>query len=366
MPRIHVFPAWRDNPYLNMLYLGVRSEGWSVDGTTDAKGLIQSIAGLRAGDILHIHWTSPICQAQPSHEEARAALARFQAAVDDGLSRGVRVLWTVHNAIPHSTPYPDLEIALSQYLCDVAERIIQISPHTAAIVSEFYRVPDGKVVTLRHASYAGVYADPPTRAHARAQLGVPESSPVFAFVGQILPYKGVPTLFGGLEILSTTIPDLTLLLAGRTNPKDIPALDAALPSGVRVVRQHSFLPDAEIGTWFAAADVMVFPYQRILNSGSMFLSATFGRPCILPAEPHLVTEFGEEPWVSFFDPSPSPTWSLASAMRQALASSSEAATSAHAFAAGYTTFDMAWDYVRLVSSAAGKRETGTAGESETP
>ena len=46
---------------------------------------------------------------------------------------------------------------------------------------------------------------------------------------------------------------------------------------------------------------MVFPYERVLNSGSVLLSATFGRPCILPAEPHLVAEFGGQPWVSFYE-----------------------------------------------------------------
>lgn len=348
MHRLHVFPKWKKNPYLNMLYLGARAEGWSVQGSYRPHQLYAALPGLREGDVVHMHWTNPVCQGMPNQAEARRSLTDFKRELTAAVARGVKLVWTIHNQLPHDVRYRDLEIELATFLCETAWRIIQLNGHTAQAVADVYEVPSAKLVTLRHASYLGVYPPAPSAAAARAELGVDPASPTLGFVGQIRPYKGILTLLEAAGRLASSVEGLTLLLAGSTTADHLAEVERALPAGVSVVRFHDFVPDAQLGTWFAASDLMVFPYQRVLNSGSLLLSATFGRPCVMPAEAHLMAEYSGESWISYFDPEHAAAESLARTIVSSLPGAVEQRAAAHRFAADYTTADMAWDYLRIL------------------
>ena len=351
MRTLLTFPHWVENPYLQMLYLGVLADGWQLRGAVTLDALETELAALAAGDIVHLQWTSPICENQSDAATAAVAFQRFGAAVDAALDRGVRLLWTVHNLLAHDARYPDLEVRLAQFLADRSSRIVQLNPHTAAAARGLYDLPGDKLVTLRHASYLGIYAPPPSALQARRFLNVPAAAPTVGFVGRIRPYKGVETLLAAVDRATNSIPDLTLLLAGRTDPDHRRELEALLPGSVRAVRHHRHVPDGDLGTWFAASSVMAFPYQRVLNSGSLLLAATFGRPCILPAEPHLVDAYGDQAWISFFEPGPDAVASLAEAIVTALRQPpTPRQAAARAFAAEYTTHDMTADFVAIVDS----------------
>lgn len=349
MAHMHHFPAWMDsNPYTNMLHQGVLSSGWRVSGTTTLDGLLKSLPELRAGDVFHIQWTKPILQDARSLDAARHALDRFRVGIEQARENGVFVLWTVHNRIPHESSYLEIEVELAEFLAATSDRILQLNSHTADAVSDLYTLPPEKLKTLPHASYVGMYGDPMPKAEARAALGIPASSPTIGFIGQIRHYKGLSTLFSAVERLSERLEDVTLLLAGKVAPSEANALETELPRGVRAVRWHGFLPDSEIATWFSAADVIALPYRRILNSGSMLLAATYGRPVVLPAERHLVDEFSSQDWVSFFDASDDLGPNLANAMHDAISTARQTGPTATSFAETYTMYDMAWGFLTLV------------------
>ncbi|TQL03658.1 glycosyltransferase family 4 protein [Cellulomonas sp. SLBN-39] len=347
MPRLFAFPSWRDNPYLNMLYLAARGAGWVVEGGTTLDTLVRSTSDYRDGDVLHVHWTSPVCQRAQSRDEAEENLARFTAMLTSLRSRGVHLIWTVHNTLPHETPYRDLEIRLSETLGRLADRVIQLNRQTVDAVADEYTLPSAKVATLAHSSYAGVYPSQVTQHEARDRLGIPRSSPTIGFVGQIRPYKGIETLLAAAGTVAEEVPDLTVVLAGKAQPDVAAALEEQIPLGVRVVRRYEFVDDRDLQTWFRASDLMVFPYQRVLNSGSVLLSATFARPCLLPNEPHLVGEFGNQDWVNFFharDGAPA----LAASVAKALGRARSTRFDAERFARSYTPYDMSRDYLTIL------------------
>lgn len=351
MSRILVFPAWKKNPYLNMLYLAVRSRGYEVtDAGSQPGGFMASMDELGAGDLVHIHWTSPICQAADSYDIAATRLSDLARSMRQAKQRGVRMLWTVHNKFPHEVKYADLEHELAQLLLEMGDVIIQINPHTAEAVADAYIIPPEKLYTLPHSSYLGIYPDAVNRERARDVLGVPQSSPTLGFIGQLRPYKGLKTLLLAAELMSRQIEDMTLLLAGKVWPEALDVIEPALPRSVRVVRYHSFVDDSDLQLWLKAADVMVFPYGRVLNSGSVHLSSTFGRSCVLPAEPHLVKQFEGERWVTFYDNNSEAETELARAAESALQSARADGVAAREFALRYTPFDMSRAFLNLIHS----------------
>ena len=50
--------------------------------------------------------------------------------------------------------------------------------------------------------------------------------------------------------------------------------------GSCVIERIEHVPDADVEGYFKAADVLVLPYVHIFQSGTMFLSYTFGLPVI--------------------------------------------------------------------------------------
>ncbi|MCY7289875.1 MAG: hypothetical protein LH624_16950, partial [Cryobacterium sp.] len=74
--RIFVFPYWVDNPYLNMLYLASQAAGWEIRRGSTLKSLLLQMEEVSAGDIIHVHWTSPLVQRAVSLEDARTRLTQ--------------------------------------------------------------------------------------------------------------------------------------------------------------------------------------------------------------------------------------------------------------------------------------------------
>lgn len=297
-----VFPAYRDNPYLNLMLLAPRAAGWNVVETLRLEQLEAHLGHLGAGDVFHMHWTAPIVQrADDDHEAARSRLDRFRNVVDAARSRGARLVWTIHNVLPHDARHLDLELELSHYLADAADVVHVMNRDTVAAVSEHYAIDPARVVRIPHPSYQGVYPASVSRSEARAALGLGESERTVLAFGQMRPYKGLDLLIGAVRTLAPAERPV-LLLAGRTSDEDRSTIDTLLGDDVRAVREHDHVEDVDVQRWFRAADLAVFPYRRVLNSGALHLAASFEVPAVLPDEPHLRAEFGDEGWVRWFDP----------------------------------------------------------------
>ncbi len=310
--RVVVFPGWRDNPYLNLMYLATAAEGVEITYPTILQSVLAVLAESGPETVLHLHWTAPVAQDEEDEDAARRRVDAFTSALASAQRRGVRVVWTVHNVLPHELRHRDLELALCRHLAATVDLVHVMLPGTADVVAEEYSLPADRTVQVPHPSYQGLYAPREAdRAEHRAALGVPEDRRSVLFFGQMRPYKGIDTLLGALGQLVVRGEELpTVLLAGSTPDGVEEHVTSLLPEGVRAVRAHRFISDAEVERWFGAADVAVFPYRSILNSGSVHLAATMGVPAVIPGATHLVQHFADEPWLRYLDPQ-DPVTSLA-------------------------------------------------------
>ncbi|MGI6879166.1 glycosyltransferase [Microbacterium sp. gxy059] len=297
-----VFPAWRDNPFLNMLALAARAEGHRFLGSTTYDGLLLQLRRLGAGDVLHVHWTHPLLQTAETADDAEVRLERLREQFAELSDRGVSVVWTIHNHLPHELSYADAERRLYRLLADAANAIHVMAPATPEVVSDVVALDAAKVRIIPHPSYEGIYDTSIDRASARASFDLAATDRAVLFLGQIRPYKGVDSLISAAAAASLPDQDIVLMLAGAIREIPLDDFVASVPDELRTITHLSFVDDGDIGRWFRAADIAVFPYRAILNSGSLHLAASFHTPAILPDEPHLRAQFGDERWVAFFDP----------------------------------------------------------------
>ncbi|GGH37535.1 hypothetical protein GCM10010921_07460 [Microbacterium album] len=299
-----MFPSWGGNPFLNVLALAPRAAGHEFVGATTFDELLRGFDALRREDVFHLHWTTPLLQQASTRDEAVRRLAVLQRAFRDLGARGVRIVWTVHNRLPHEIAHRDLEVEFYRVLNDTVHAIHVMSPATASALSDIVALSPEKIRVLPHPSYEGLYDSGLTPLVARRSFDLRSDERAVLFIGQIRPYKGVEELIRAalLAQQETASRRLVLMLAGEVKEMSRRSLVDSLPTELRMITHLDFVPDADVERWLLAADLAVFPYRAILNSGSVHLAASFTTPVVLPDLPHLRTQYGSEPWVSLFDP----------------------------------------------------------------
>ena len=115
----------------------------------------------------------------------------------------------------------------------------------------------------------------PSREDARRTLDLHGN--VALFFGHVRPFKGLDIALGAWRELKS---DVTLVVAGEAWWKG-EAEYRALAEGLKNVRfDFRYIPDAEIATYFAAADVVLAPYRIEAQSGVALTAFHFARPVI--------------------------------------------------------------------------------------
>lgn len=122
----------------------------------------------------------------------------------------------------------------------------------------------------------------PSRAEARNKLGIPPNAKCLLFFGLIRPYKGLKGLLEVWPKLAQDRPDVHLIVAGECYGDWTPyeALIEASGYGNRVHRHLHFVPDAEVGVFFGAADCVTLPYERASQSGVTAMALHYGVPTV--------------------------------------------------------------------------------------
>ncbi len=277
----------------------------------------------RAGHIAHIHWIEAHLRPRPwfgprpsgyrylinrlgsnrLSRPVRAAILLVKLALALTLARwmGVRVVYTVHNLQAHHEPgsfYVSLNRLANRLVFAWADAVHVHSRHVAEVVAQSYG-RTRNVFVIPHGNYVGWYPNAVSRAEARLRLGVPGEDFVYLFLGQIAPYKGLENLVE--SFVSLDDPSAWLVIAGRVDKADYGAHIAAMARHPRVRYRPGFVPDEDVQVYFNAADVAVFPYQKITTSGSILLALSFGCPVIAPSFPLFAELVGEERGV-LYDP----------------------------------------------------------------
>jgi glycosyltransferase involved in cell wall biosynthesis len=277
------FPVISANPVQALL----TRRAWDYGlGPIDLRGLrelpeLRPLADLGVRSVLHLHWTSGILRRAGPGKEGRRAVSKAIGRIDSFLAGGGRLVWTVHNVLPHGTPDADLDAALQREIVDRASVIHILTQQTADEARGVFDLPPDRVLYVPHPSYAGAYPDVVVREGARHRLGLDSDAIVYAFLGGIRANKGLVQLLDAFEPMAAADPRRRLIIAGDPDGSDETqaALDRAAGNPFTVV-QASPVPAKEMQLYLRAADIVVMPYLSGLNSGVLMLAYTFGLPVV--------------------------------------------------------------------------------------
>lgn len=155
-----------------------------------------------------------------------------------------------------------------------AKQVIVHEEHFKQIVVQSYGISPGKVKVVPH----GVEAVERTeRQAARQQLGIPENADMALFMGYATGYKGLDLLIEGFARYAENNNRAFLVIGAGEHPKlkddamyqqEYTRLQQKaaklIPTGQ--YEWHGFIPEDEIGLYYSAGDVSLYPYTTAMSS----------------------------------------------------------------------------------------------------
>jgi glycosyltransferase involved in cell wall biosynthesis len=290
--RLLVFPR-NDGPYQRFLYAQMQHRGVHVcylGEVTRSQTLNVLLLPLetvlwriRGARFIHIHWVYVFMLPGASRFPVLrwAAQLWFVLWLYTCRLLAVRIVWTVHNVLPHEQVFAD-DASARRALVKAAALLVAHSSSALDELAAFGAVA-GNSTIIPHGPIE------PTRPAGSLRVPGSDSGPRrFLFLGRVQEYKGVEGLLNSFAALPPHV-DAQLLVAGHCND---PALEGRLRrlaemSRGRVEVRFEYILDEEVTHLLSAADVVVLPYRQITTSGSVMLALSHRRPLIVPRLPGL-------------------------------------------------------------------------------
>lgn len=231
-------------------------------------------------DVLHVHWPEIWVTGRTWSRRAARQLLTLVLLGRTVLTR-TPVVRTLHNV--------EVREGVDQrgrWLLDLLERrtrvAIRLNPTTD---------PSGKAaLTVLHGHYRDWFKpyDKPSARPGR-----------ISFIGLIRPYKGVTQL---LQAFLGLPGDYTLHIAGKPNPELVDELVTLAGQDERVQLSLGYVSDRDLVAAVCSAELVVFPYRHLHNSGSALAALSLDRPVLVPRNAvteALADEVGPG-WVLFY------------------------------------------------------------------
>lgn len=197
-------------------------------------------------------------------------------------SRGTRVVYTVHNALPYGDRRESVRRAYRK-LYREADALIVLSRFVGQQVLD--RVDDSVSDKLHVIEHGILELDCPVpdREEARKELQLERDADVVLFVGRISAHKGIADLIDAIEIAHRHRPRLRLIIAG--DPEESVKAYAAQMRRLGItgiIRIHPrFVSEQFKATLYAAADLAIMPHREASQSGMGLQALATGKPMVV-------------------------------------------------------------------------------------
>jgi glycosyltransferase involved in cell wall biosynthesis len=220
----------------------------------------------RRYDVVHVQW-------MPLDHRQTVGMRLLRAVCDRA---GARLVFTAHNVLPHDDGGADPATVRRNLNC--AHLVVAQTDHVARQLRTVVRTRS-PIVQIPHGP---LFVDRPlpTPADAAARLDWPPD-PTVLFLGLVRPYKGLDLLADAWLQVLRACPRARLLVVGKVLDSAVrPELDRlrALP---RVQVVDRYVSVGRMLDCYAVAQVVVFPYRQISQSGALMTAAGLGRPSIV-------------------------------------------------------------------------------------
>lgn len=234
--------------------------------------------------VCHFHWINGKTAQAKTEAEANCAVDYWKDLLARIKKNGHKIVWTVHNVMPHETLWVEQDKKIHQMMADAADALHVMASDSAALAAPYYTLDRRKIFVVPHPTYEGAQPDNISRAEARRQLQIGDAEFVFLSFGAIMEYKGYDRLMAAYdELRGKTSRKTRLIIAGLPTDKQlVNKIKAWGESKPDIILDMTPIPHENLQVYYRSADVAVCPYWRTMNSGAALMAITFDLPVLGP------------------------------------------------------------------------------------
>lgn len=190
------------------------------------------------------------------------------------LIRDIPVVSTMREPEPNIRDYPPAPAvyATNKLLTLGSDMVIANGQNHLAIIQEKYSVPASRV---RY-----VPLGPRTTAARWSTQRVPEEPSTILFFGNVQPRKGLEYLVKAQPIISRSIPDAKIVIAGR-GKEELERCRSMIQDITRFEIHDEFINSEKVAELYQRASLVVLPYISASTSGILMTAYVFGRPVVV-------------------------------------------------------------------------------------
>jgi glycosyltransferase involved in cell wall biosynthesis len=284
LPTFHSF-----NKYCHALIQSVKREGVNVQFMSEWTPTLPVFTMVRdAGlpHVIHLHWIETYTIKKTWWRSFIASMI-FICELTLLKVFGVRIVWTIHDTLNVDARFSDLDLKLRKVTAKLADAVIVHTNLARKQVTRIYQLSEcdkRKIRVVPHGHYIEAYPNNMSRRDARDALGLNGDFFVFGLVGYLRPYKGVLDLIQAFRRVAGE--EIRLVIAGMPFDNSFAHNVREAARGDDRIRLHlRFIEDERLQIFMNALDVLVFPYYRLLTSGSLLLAMSFGKAVIAADHP---------------------------------------------------------------------------------
>ncbi len=287
------------NPYQRLFADCLESSGIVVKRISPKKVFPLYFAACGEPDFIHLDWPHDFYAGRNLFTRTLKTLMYYA-----GLKKikNKKVVWTVHNLIAHNSEDIIREKKMIQKLINVCDGIFLLSNSSRKQLFDLYEINPATIVqagTLCH--FVDSYKNTISKSDAKRHFKDLRKH-VFLHVGRIQSYKGTVNLLKQFNKLNNL--ESTLIISGKVDGNEfhsqiIKEVEACRSRNLDVRFEDKFVQDDDFQIYFNAADFVVLPFEKILNSASVLLAMSFGKTIIAPdigSLSEVIPEFG---WISY-------------------------------------------------------------------
>lgn len=209
------------------------------------------------------------------------------------INKNLKLVLTVHNIYPHNFNERQKEVYQKRFIkvSTLVDRFILHTKVSGYELNTEFGVRLDNINVIKH----GVFVPESVPKRSRKADGKCR----LLMFGYQSYYKGTDLLFEAVKNLPVDLQKkITVKIVGRVSAGFLSKVNE---SHNNIVWKDTFLSDDELNEEIINADVLIYPYRKISQSGALLLGLSFGKPIIVSNLPSFVETLAKYPSGMFFE-----------------------------------------------------------------
>jgi len=202
----------------------------------------------------------------------------------------IQMVWTLHNIQPHDAKHYKIHAFCRRFLAKQTSWIRLFSKNSITRAQEALKVKCNFII-CPEGSYVNYYKNTISTKKARLKLNIAENDFVYLYLGFIKPYKGIEELIE--HFIKLNVENKKLIIAGSVS--NVNYFNEIYTKNNDILFVNRFIENDELQNFYKAADVLVLPFKKVENSGSVILAMSFKKTVIAPHMGVLIDRLVKQP-----------------------------------------------------------------------